>query len=61
MYQEIMRNLRRQAARKYPYSLAVIEEYLFLREEEINRLTTAMECIRYGLDADQTLRYVQST
>ena len=53
-----MKKLRRAAARKYPYSLAVIDEYLFLREEEIKRLTTAMECIRYGLDASQILKNI---
>lgn len=58
MYQSIMKKLRRTAARKYPYSLAIIDEYLFLREEEIRRLTTAMECIRYGLDATQILKHV---
>lgn len=58
MYESIMKKLHRAAARKYPYSLAVIDEYLFLREEEINRLTTAMECIRYGLDASQILKNI---
>lgn len=61
MYRHIMGKLRRTAARKYPYSLAVIDEYLYLREAEIGRLTTAMECIRYGLSADEILKYVQST
>lgn len=61
MYNHLMKKLRRSAARKYPYSLAVIDEYLFLREEETSRLTTAMECIRYGLSADEILKYVQST
>ncbi len=59
IYGQLMKKLRRMAARKYPYSLAVIDEYLFLREEEINDLTTAMECIRYGLDASQILSYIR--
>ena len=29
--------------------LATVDTYLFVKEEEINRLTTALECIRYGL------------
>lgn len=58
MYQRIMKKLHKTAARKYPYSLAVIDEYLYLREEEINRLTTAMECIRYGLDSSQILQHI---
>ena len=34
-------------------------EYLsVLKEEEINRLTTALECIRYGLTPRETLGYI---
>ena len=58
LYQSTMRKLHRAAARKYPYSLAIIDDYLYLREEEINRLTTALECIRYGLDSSQIVRYL---
>lgn len=58
MYHQTMGKLRRSAARNNPYSLAVIDEYLYLREEEINRLTTALECIRYSLDASQMMKYV---
>ena len=32
--------------------------YLFLKEEELRKLTTAMECIRYGLNSGETLGYV---
>ena len=35
-----------------------INTYLFLKEEEINKLTTAMECVRYGLTPGETLAYV---
>lgn len=59
MYRSIMDKLHRTAARKNPYSIAVIDEYFYLREEEINRLTTAMECIRYGLDSSQIMKYIR--
>ncbi|MFR5682316.1 MAG: hypothetical protein ACLTMH_17640 [Faecalimonas umbilicata] len=29
-----------------------------LKEEELRKLTTAMECIRYGLNSGETLGYV---
>nr|WP_330424443.1 V-type ATPase subunit [Dorea sp. AM58-8] len=44
--------------RRNPYSLATVNTYLFLKEEEINRLTTALECIRYGLTPRETLGYI---
>lgn len=58
LYQDTMKKLHRSAARKYPYSLAMIDDYLYLREDEINRLTTALECIRYGLDSSRIVGYL---
>lgn len=46
------------AYRNHPYSLASIQQYLFLKEEEIYKITTALECIRYGLSQRETLRYL---
>ena len=41
-----------------PYSVASIYTYLYLKEEEIDKLTTALECIRYGLPRSETLAYM---
>ena len=46
------------AFRNHPYSLASLQGYLFLKEEEINKITTALECIRYGLSERETLKYI---
>ena len=35
-----------------------INTYLFLKEEELRKLTTAIECIRYNLTPGETLAYV---
>lgn len=45
--------------RKNPYSMASVNTYLFLKEEEIDKLTTALECIRYGLSSRETLGYIR--
>ncbi len=44
--------------RRNPYSIATVNTYLFLKEEEIYKLTTALECIRYGLSSRETLGYL---
>ena len=44
--------------RNDPYSIASINTYLFLKEEEMQKLTTLLECIRYGLTAHETLQYI---
>lgn len=55
---DILRHLYISDKRRNPYSIAAINTYLFLKEEEIDRLTTALECIRYGLSRAETLEYL---
>ena len=61
MNKDILTRLYLMDRRKNPYSLAVINTYLFLKEEEIDKLTTALECIRYGLTGAETLAYIGGT
>jgi V/A-type H+-transporting ATPase subunit C len=35
---------------RYPASMTSVNYYLFRKDKEIGQLTTALECIRYGLD-----------
>ena len=58
MYKDCLRKLYLTDKRNDPYSIAIINTYLFLKEEEINKLTTALECIRYGLTKGETLGYL---
>ena len=58
MYADCLHYLYTVDRRRDPYSVAAINTYLFLKEEEINKLTTAMECVRYGLSPGETLAYV---
>lgn len=60
-YKKCMYHLLTQDRRKNPYSIASINTYLFLKEEEIKRLTTAIECIRYSLTPEEILSYVGGT
>lgn len=58
MYEDCLSRLYAADRRQNPYSIASINMYLFLKEEELRKLTTAMECIRYGLNPGETLGYV---
>ncbi len=57
-YRDILKYLYLIDRRRNPYSIATINTYLFLKEEEIDKLTTALECIRYGLSKAETLGYL---
>lgn len=58
IYMKCMYHLLTRDRRKNPYSIASINTYLFLKEEELKKLTTAIECIRYSLTPEETLSYV---
>ena len=57
VYFECIQRLYTVDERRNPYSIASINTYLFLKEEEIKRLTSTLECIRYGLTPKETLDY----
>lgn len=58
MYADCLHHLYTIDRRRNPYSIAAVNTYLFLKEEELKKLTTAMECIRYGLAPGETLSYI---
>ena len=57
LYKDCLNRLYQSERRKFPYSLSAVNTYLFLKEEEIQKLTTTLECIRYGLTPKETLEY----
>lgn len=58
MYTDCLEHLYTIDLRRNPYSIAAVNTYLFRKEQELNKLTTVMECIRYGLTPSETLNYV---
>lgn len=56
--EECLKQLYVTAYRNHPYSMACLYTYLFLKEEEMNKITTVLECIRYGLPERETLQYL---
>lgn len=56
----IIRKLHQEHIRRYPYSVAFITNYLYLKDIEIHTLTTTLECIRYQLGPSESLQYLQN-
>jgi V/A-type H+-transporting ATPase subunit C len=52
MYQQILNRIYNSTGRRYPYTIAVIDSYLYAKEREIRRIIATIEGIRYGLDPD---------
>ncbi|MDY3919940.1 MAG: V-type ATPase subunit [Candidatus Limivivens sp.] len=57
-YVRIRHSIQTEHAKKEPYSIATVISYLFEKEHEIDRLTTALEGIRYGLPQEEILSYL---
>lgn len=58
MNEECLHRLYTIDRRRNPYSIASVNTYFFLKEEELRKLTTVMECIRYSLTPGETLAYI---
>ena len=58
MYADYLHYLYVTDRRRNPYSIASVNTYLFLKEEELQKLTTAIECVRYGVSPEETLEYI---
>ena len=57
-YNHIHRTILEKEAHRNPYSVAIIYSYLYNKEHEVNRLTIAIECVRYGVQHDEAMRYI---
>lgn len=58
LYVSLLNSVHKASLRKYPYSIACVNSYLYDKEHEVNRLTTAIEGIRYGLSHDEIIQYI---
>lgn len=58
IYRQILNKAYNDNRHRNPTSMSTLFYYLHLKEQEINRLTIALECIRYSLNPSETLKYI---
>lgn len=61
MYRTCLMECYKKDCNKYPHSIAPLTLYLYQKEEEIRKITTALECIRYEIDSSEMLNYIGGT
>ncbi|MBR3772429.1 MAG: V-type ATPase subunit [Clostridium sp.] len=61
IYSQVMNRTYKQLNSKESHSMLHILYYLFRKEEELDHITTALECIRYKLVPLDTLKYLYIT
>jgi V/A-type H+/Na+-transporting ATPase subunit C len=57
-YTQILRSILKTEARKFPHSVAVIYSYLYHKEHEVDRLITAVECVRYKVPHEEAMKHI---
>ena len=58
MYTKICKSVLRNEAAQHPYSIAILYYYLYWKEHEVYRLTTAIECVRYHISPEEAIGIV---
>ena len=56
--QEILDKIYRSTSRQNPYSIAALNSYLYFKEEEIQKIITLIESVRYRVSPDEIISYV---
>lgn len=57
-YNYLLRHILGKLARQKPYSIATLYNFLYMKEHEVNKLTIAIECVRYGLSSDEAMKMI---
>lgn len=58
MAEEVLNRCYRITRQRNPYSIASLNSYLHFKEQEIHKIITVIESIRYGINADTICSYV---
>lgn len=61
MYTALLERIYEMTGRKNPYSIAPMNAYLYDKEHEINRITSIIEGIRYGMPRRELASYIIQT
>lgn len=59
LYRKVIGKIRSLYILKYPYSAACMENYLARKEEEVDKLTTLLEGVRFGIGPQEIRRYIE--
>lgn len=61
LYYMILNQIHRAASRNHPYSMATLYAYLYFKEEEVRRIVTVVEGVRYQIGAAEIMNLIKHT
>ncbi|MDO4268564.1 MAG: V-type ATPase subunit [Eubacteriales bacterium] len=56
LHRQMLDRIYSKTIRKYPYSIAILDAYLYFKARELHQIITIIEGIRYGLKPDEIIR-----
>ncbi len=60
-YNRLMREILCREATRHPHTVVVLYSYLYQKEHEVNRLTTAVECVRYQIPPQEAMEHIRKS
>lgn len=61
LYYMILNQIHRAASRNHPYSMASLYAYLYFKEEEVRRIVTVIEGVRYRIGTAEIMNLIEHT
>lgn len=58
LYQQILEQIYSANSRRHPYTAAILDSYLYFKEQEMQKIITTIEGIRYGMNPNAILSMV---
>lgn len=58
LYVYVMKHILAAESRRNPYSIATLYCYLYFKDHEVQRLTIALECVRYKVPPAEAIQYI---
>ena len=58
LYQQILERIYSTNSHRHPYTAAILDSYLYFKEQEMQKIITTIEGIRYGMDESTILSMV---
>lgn len=58
LYDKVLDRIYSITSQKDPYSIAILNSFLYFKEIELQRIITVIEAIRYGIESNEIMNYI---
>ena len=59
LYRQVLNHVHSTMAKRDPYSMSTLYSYLYFKEAELNKIVTVIESIRYSIDVNDIIAYIE--